>query len=105
MSLPRLLTPGLCAVAVGVLPHQIVRLCDRGMIPQQRAGRLRVIESKDLELVRRACEAAGYLRTPDPLDLGAFSLEDRVEGRGELGVVAEQQEPGRQPPPGHPHRG
>jgi hypothetical protein len=59
-----LLTLGLAAVRIGggVQHHHLDRLAQRGAIPFRRAGRLRLVEAHDLEVVREACERAGYFR-------------------------------------------
>lgn len=63
MDAGELLTLGLVAVRIGngLMPHHVQRLCTRGAVPFQRAGRLRLIRAADLPAVRRAAEKAGYV--------------------------------------------
>lgn len=55
-------TLGAVAVLLGVGHWSLDRLARRQQIPVVRAGRLRLIRSADVEKVREACVAAGYLK-------------------------------------------
>jgi hypothetical protein len=58
-----MITLGLAAVEIGggLQHHHVSRLCQRGRVPHQRAGRLRLIRRADLEKLRAAAIAAGYI--------------------------------------------
>jgi DNA-binding transcriptional MerR regulator len=59
----RLLTLGELSVRLGLLPHQVKSLADRGLIPYSRAGSggWHIFRERDVETARRAAEAAGYV--------------------------------------------
>jgi hypothetical protein len=59
----RMLSLGIAATHIGggVQHHHLDRLARKGAIPFTRAGRLRLVLVTDLEVIRRACEKAGYL--------------------------------------------
>ena len=61
------LTLGLAAVRIGggVQHHHLDRLARRGLIPHQRAGRLRLVAVSDLDTIRAACVKAGYATEPN----------------------------------------
>lgn len=62
MSAAKLHTLGLAALQIGVQAHHLQRLCNRGLIPHQKIGRLHVVNEDDFGAIRAACINAGYLR-------------------------------------------
>jgi hypothetical protein len=61
------LTPGEVAVCLGVRDWQVLRLFQRGLLPEPpRLGRNRAIPAGDLDRVRQALVAAGYLTEAAP---------------------------------------
>jgi hypothetical protein len=55
-------TLGKLALKLHVQDHQLTRLCDRGKVPFQRAGRIRLFAESDIPAIRAALIAAGYLK-------------------------------------------
>jgi hypothetical protein len=59
----RLHTLGLAAGKIGVQVHHLLRLCNRGLIPHQKIGRLHVVSECDFKSIREVCLNRGYLRS------------------------------------------
>lgn len=59
-----MLTLGIAATRIGggVQVHHLARLCERGLIPFIRAGRIRLVRVDDLDHIRAVCEGIGYFR-------------------------------------------
>ena len=64
MDTPTHLTLGVAAVRIGggIQHHHLDRLARRGKIPHTLAGRFRLVALCDLDIIRAACERAGYLK-------------------------------------------
>ncbi len=61
------LTLGIAATKIGggVQHHHLVNLAKRDAIPYTRAGRIRLVRVADLDIIRAACERAGYLNSAE----------------------------------------
>jgi hypothetical protein len=56
------LTCGKMATHMGVQSWQLTRLANDGLIPHEMAGSYRIFNLKDEGVIRRALQAAGYLK-------------------------------------------
>ncbi len=56
------LTTGVAALAAGLLAHHLRQLAEDGRVPGERAGRFWTFRREDVPTIRKAAEAAGFLK-------------------------------------------
>lgn len=67
------LTLGEAAQRCGLQWWHLDRLARRGLIPHERASRVRLVLTADLSVIRAAAEAAGYVETESGAALAGTS--------------------------------
>jgi hypothetical protein len=61
----QLLSIGPMARLCGLLEKQLLKLCNRSLVPYRRVGSTRIFAASDAPAVRAAAVAAGYLPTSE----------------------------------------